>query len=126
TQEFFMIKKNEMGHGVFSPLQIIHHSMGAKLARLVKLKRRFIDNELKKLRLCRTEWQVLLWVGAICPCPQQELLKNLDIDAAHLTRLLIKLEKDKYICREFIDGNRRAFLIRLTDYSKKHIIPYIE
>lgn len=97
-----------------------------QLVKILKLKRQFIDRELKNVNISRTQWQVLLWQHWCGPCSQQELLNYLDIDAAHLTRVLVSLEEKQWITRTTIDGDRRALSICITDYCKEHIIPLIE
>jgi len=71
-------------------------TIGFQLAKILKLKRRFIDIEMKELGLSRTGWQVLFWLTILAPCSQKELLKNLDIDAGHLARvkLLAQVEEN--------------------------------
>lgn len=100
--------------------------VGFQLAKILKLKRHFVDLEMKKLDLSRTQWQVLLWMKILGPCSQKELLKNLDIDAAHLARVLEELEKIKYISRTPVAGDRRSLFIQMTDFSKRKVIPHIE
>lgn len=97
-----------------------------QLVKILKLKRQFIDHELKNLQLSRTQWQVLLSQNALGPCSQKELLNQLDIDAAHLTRVLASLEEKQLIERTTVCGDKRALSIHLTDYCKTHIITQIE
>lgn len=97
-----------------------------QLVKILKLKRQFIDHELKNLQLSRTQWQVLLSQNILGPCSQKELLNQLDIDAAHLTRVLASLEEKQLIERTAVQGDKRALSIHLTDYCKTHIITQIE
>jgi DNA-binding MarR family transcriptional regulator len=59
-------------------------------------------------------------------CSQKELLKNLDIDAGHLARVLEDFEKKEYIVRSPIEGNRRSLFIQLTNYGKTSLMPHIQ
>ncbi len=102
------------------------HSIGYQLAQIVKLKRRLIDIDIKPLGLSRTQWQVLFYMSLLCPCTQQELLNRADIDAAHLARVLEELEKNNYIVRAAVEGDRRALSIQLTAHSKQHLVPHIQ
>ena len=100
--------------------------IGFQLAKIVKLKRHFIDIEMKQLGLSRTGWQVLFWLKILGSCSQKELLKNLDIDAAHLARILEDFETKGYIERSPIKDNRRCLFIEVTQYSKQHLMPQIQ
>jgi DNA-binding MarR family transcriptional regulator len=101
-------------------------TIGFQLAKILKLKRRFIDIEMKELGLSRTGWQVLFWLTILAPCSQKELLKNLDIDAGHLARVLEEFEQKKYIVRSQIEGDRRSLLIQITQYSQQNLIPHMQ
>lgn len=101
-------------------------TIGFQLAKILKLKRRFIDIEMKELGLSRTGWQVLFWLKILGSCSQKELLKNLDIDAAHLARILEDFETKEYITRSPIKGNRRCLFIDVTPYSKQYLMPQIQ
>lgn len=92
----------------------IKESVGFQLIKILKLKRHFIDHEMKKLELSRTEWRVLLWMKILGHCSQKELLKNLEIDAAHLARLLERFEKNKVIVRKQVETDRRSLFVELT------------
>jgi len=104
----------------------ITHTIGFQLAKILKLKRRYIDKEMKALELCRTQWQTLISLNILEPCSQKDLLKYLDIDAAHLARVLETLEKNNYILREPIKDNRRSLLVKMTPHAKKHFVPLME
>jgi MarR family transcriptional regulator for hemolysin len=102
------------------------HSIGFKLAKVLKLKRRYIDIEMKALGLSRTQWQTLTSLNILGPCAQKDLLKNMDIDAAHLARVLESLEKSNYIIRTPIKNNRRSLLVQMTPQSQKRFVPLLE
>lgn len=87
----------------------------SKIAVLAYFKRQCIDQRMKALNLSRTQWQVLSRFNFLPqPCPQQALLKCLDIDRAHLTRTLAQLEKLKLLTRIETPTDRRARFINLT------------
>jgi MarR family transcriptional regulator for hemolysin len=104
----------------------IQETLGFRLVSIVKLKWRMLDTKLKKLGLSRTEWRALLWMKILGPCSQQELLEGLDIDAAHLTRILTKLEKEKLIIRQSVTGDRRSLQVSLSLSAEQKLIPSIE
>ncbi len=108
------------------PSANITTSIGFQLARVLKLKRKFIDGEMKKIGLSRTQWQTLLWMKILGPCSQKELLQNLDIDAGHLTRVLDEFEKNKYITRTAVADDRRALFIQMTKRCEQKLIPHLE
>ena len=70
-------------------------TLGFQLAKMAKLKRQLIDAYVADIGLSKTEWQALFWLNKLGDCTQKELLKNLDVDAGHLARVLEKLEQDK-------------------------------
>ena len=101
-------------------------TIGYQLSKILKLKRRLTDQKMQSLNLSRTQWLTLVWIQIIgSPCWQKDLLANLEIDAAHLTRILAELESRNYIQRTIVDKNRRCLLIDFTDYYIKEIEPFI-
>ncbi len=104
----------------------VENSIGLKLVKVVKLKRHFIDIEIKELGLSRTQWQVLFWLQILGSCTQKELLANLDIDAGHLARVLEEFEKNKYITRSPSKEDRRSLFIQITPYTEQKLLPKIE
>lgn len=104
----------------------IAYPIGVQLAKIIKLKRRYIDKEMKALALCRTQWQTLISLKFIGPCPQKDLLNYLDMDAPQLARILESLEKTNYVTRTPIKNNRRSLWVEMTPHAKKRFIPHIE
>jgi DNA-binding MarR family transcriptional regulator len=79
-----------------------------KLFALVKANEDFIDKEMSQFDLSRTQWKILIRFNFLeVPCPQQQLLKAIDIDAAHLTRVLDQLEKRKLLVRTRLPSDKR-------------------
>jgi DNA-binding MarR family transcriptional regulator len=99
--------------------------IGPQLAKVTNRLRRYIDNEMKIFDLSRTQWQVLCILRNMGPCSQKDLLANLDIDAAHLTRVLDKLECRKYITRDKLDTDRRALFIKMTPLALEQLVPHL-
>ncbi|NNM59112.1 MAG: MarR family transcriptional regulator [Legionellales bacterium] len=93
---------------------------GFKLAKLTRLKRQLLDAYLSKFGLSRTQWQAMFWLDILDnPVPQQDILKNMELDAGHLARVLDQLEKIGYVVRHRAENNRRAVLVTLTTEGKK-------
>jgi len=101
-------------------------TIGFQMLKILKLTRKFLDAEMKALGISRTGWQVLFWMHILGSCSQKELLKNLDIDAGHLARVLEDFEQKEYIVRTPIEGNRRSLFIQMTKYGRKSLMPYVE
>ncbi|MFN7095952.1 MAG: MarR family transcriptional regulator [Gammaproteobacteria bacterium] len=100
----------------------LKNTPGFKLAYLTRQKRQLIDIYLSELSLSRTQWQVLICLQIISPpIYQQDILKNLDIDAAHLARVLEQLETENYITRKQAENNRRCLIIHATKKGEKTI-----
>jgi DNA-binding MarR family transcriptional regulator len=96
------------------------------IAKIFRLKRRIMDAEMKKLDICRSKWQTLIWLKTLGACSQQELLKHLDIDAAHLARVLEAFDREQWIIRTRSSEDRRAVLIDITEKCRSDIMPAIE
>lgn len=101
----------------------VKQSIGSSIAKILKLKRMLLDNKMKSFGLSRTQWQVLLWMKDLGSCSQQQLLTIIDIDAAHLARVLEQLEKDGFVIRTRCKDDRRALLISLTEQCQTNFIP---
>lgn len=101
-------------------------SLGSKLANILRLKRRFIDDNVKPIGLTRTQWQVLFWTKALEPCTQKDLLQKLEMDKGHLARVLADFEKNRIITRYPLPEDRRILLVKLTTLGYKRYIPYLE
>lgn|GEM_PF-6909879 len=99
--------------------------IGPQLAKVTNRLRRYIDNEMKIFDLSRTQWQVLCTLRNMGSCSQKDLLANLDIDAAHLARVLDKLECRKYITRDKLDQDRRALFIKMTPLAIEQLVPHL-
>lgn len=103
-----------------------NYSVGSRLARIMWLKRRFIDIAMKPLNMSRTQWQTLHWLNMLTPCTQKQLLNYMDIDGGQLARTLDEFEKNNIITRKPLVEDRRCLLVELTSYAKKKLIPHLE
>ena len=75
-------------------------TLGADLARLVRLWRALIDHRLKPLKLTQTHWVTLYNISQLPPEQSQiQLAKAIGIEQPSLVRTLDQLEEKKLICR---------------------------
>ncbi|MEQ4923558.1 transcriptional regulator SlyA [Proteus hauseri] len=97
-------------------------TLGADLARLVRLWRALIDHRLKPLKLTQTHWVTLYNISQLPPEQSQiQLAKAIGIEQPSLVRTLDQLEEKKLICRHTCVNDRRAKRIKLTAESEPFI-----
>ncbi|WP_235410163.1 transcriptional regulator SlyA [Proteus terrae] len=97
-------------------------TLGADLARLVRLWRALIDHRLKPLKLTQTHWVTLYNISQLPPEQSQiQLAKAIGIEQPSLMRTLDQLEEKKLICRHTCANDRRAKRIKLTKESEPFI-----
>ncbi|WP_099075263.1 transcriptional regulator SlyA [Proteus alimentorum] len=97
-------------------------TLGADLARLVRLWRALIDHRLKPLKLTQTHWVTLYNISKLPPEQSQiQLAKAIGIEQPSLVRTLDQLEEKKLICRHTCANDRRAKRIKLTKESEPFI-----
>ncbi|MBG2802132.1 transcriptional regulator SlyA [Proteus sp. WDL240414] len=97
-------------------------TLGADLARLVRLWRALIDHRLKPLKLTQTHWVTLYNISQLPPDQSQiQLAKAIGIEQPSLVRTLDQLEEKKLICRHTCANDRRAKRIKLTKESEPFI-----
>ncbi len=91
-----------------------------KLFFLVKINSSLIDKQMKKIDLSRTQWKALIRFNFLKePVTQQQLLKSIDIDRAHLTRTLEQLEQRNLIKRARSSEDKRVHIVSLTKSGEK-------
>jgi MarR family transcriptional regulator for hemolysin len=101
----------------------MYNNLVFNITKLVRLKRKFLDERFSKYGLCRTQWQLLIWLYILGDnITQKLLLVNMDIDAGQLTRTLDGLESMQYIERKNSPKDRRSYLISMTKYAKQNIL----
>ncbi len=105
---------------------LIQNTIGFKIATVLSLKRQLVDIDMKALGLSRTQWQVLLRLKILGPSTQKKLLEHLDIDCAHLTRVLDQLEQDQLVVRTPSEDDRRARVVSLTEQCQQRIMPQMK
>ncbi len=91
-----------------------------KFAFLAKTNTYLIDRKMKQLNLSRTQWKTMVRFNFLpTPYTQQQLLKSIDIDRAHLTRTLDQLEQRNLLTRTRSPHDKRACHLSLTAEGKK-------
>lgn len=98
----------------------IQSQLGYQLLSLVRDNEHWLDREMLPLNLSRTQWKVIARFNFLpAPVGQQDLLKSVDIDRAHMTRTLDQLEERGLVTRERQKQDKRACYIALTASGKK-------
>jgi MarR family transcriptional regulator, transcriptional regulator for hemolysin len=93
-------------------------TIGADLARLVRVWRALIDHRLKPLELTQTQWITLHHINRLPPEQSQiQLAKAIGIEQPSLVRTLDQLEEKGLIIRQTCANDRRAKRIKLTEQS---------
>jgi MarR family transcriptional regulator for hemolysin len=94
-----------------------------QLVQVTHNKRALLDEKMKAHKLCRTQWRALAqFIYLSKPITQQDLLKALDIDPAHLARTLESIEEMDLIKRETVPNNKRARYVLLTPKGEDLLI----
>jgi DNA-binding MarR family transcriptional regulator len=75
----------------------------------------YLEAQTRELGVSPLEGHVLTYLRKYAPAPIHELVRVFGIKQSTLTSLLDRLEKAKLLRRELNPGDRRSFLIHLTD-----------
>jgi DNA-binding MarR family transcriptional regulator len=92
----------------------LEHRFGFLIGDVSRLYGRLYDRRAKRLGLTRAQSRVLTYLTWKGEMNQARLAEWLDITPISLTRLLDRMESCGWIERVASDGDRRAFVIRLT------------
>lgn len=94
---------------------------------LVKLSRRHIDEMAKPLGLTRNEWLVLAFLKHHAdPVTQTEIKNYIGIDNSNLTKLLRKLEDERWLVKKSGIVDKRNKLIALSGKRKRDLAALFE
>lgn len=97
-------------------------TLGMELARLVRVWKILIDQRLKPLEITQKHWITLYNISQLPPEQSQiQLAKAIGIEQPSLVRTLDQLEEKRLITRAACSSDRRAKLIKLTDYAESII-----
>ncbi len=87
------------------------------LSRVQRKMRALFDARVKERGLTLPRARALLILGRGAQLNQRELADELDIETPTLVRLLDGMEKQGFIERQAVEGDRRAKQIVMTDYG---------
>jgi MarR family transcriptional regulator for hemolysin len=73
--------------------------------------RRALNDELASLGITIRQWEVLAWLNLAGPIAQGELAGRMGIEAPTLTRILDRMERDRWIERRDCCHDRRRKLV---------------
>ena len=103
-----------------------HEQLGQLLHLVAKAWRQELDRRLKPLALTRTKWLALIFISRNSSgISQRELAEKMEIGQPAVVALIDRLEKDEYIVRNPVPGDRRVCSLALTA-SGKRLISKIE
>ena len=94
------------------------------MARLEKIKRRFMEEKLKKYKIKGSMFHIILFLNRNPGASQEELVEFIGIDKSGIARKCRRLEDLGYIYHEQSEENRRQYQLYLTS-SGKDILPII-
>lgn len=104
-------------------------AIGSASVRLSKRITRVLNISLKPYSITTEQWSVLRALNESDQISQKELSDRADKDQATVTKILDLLEKNGFVERVANPGDRRSFLIKITEKGKKlalELTPYIE
>ena len=104
---------------------IIHDSQrgaGFLLTDSARLLRKLIDRRLQPLGLSRAQWSVLAILANHEGVSQSQISQELEIEKSTAGRLIDQVEKNGWIERRPIPGDRRLWSIHLTDQARQLLV----
>ena len=99
-----------------------HEQMGQMLHLVAKTWRQQLDRRLKPLGLTRSKWLALVFIArSNGDISQRALADKMEIGEPAVVALLDRLERDQFIVRNPMPGDRRARSLALTTGGKRLI-----
>ena len=99
-----------------------HEQLGQVLHLVAKAWRQQLDGRLKPLGLTRTKWLALIFISrSASGITQRALAGKMEIGEPAVVALIDRLEKDEFIVRNPMPGDRRAKSLALTAPGKRLI-----
>ena len=99
-----------------------HEQLGQVLHLVAKAWRQQLDGRLKPLGLTRTKWLALIFISrSTGGITQRALAEKMEIGEPAVVALIDRLEKDQFIVRNPMPGDRRAKSLALTAPGKRLI-----
>lgn len=79
----------------------------------------YLESHTKELGVSPMEGHVLTFLGSYSPTPIGELVRVFGIKQSTFTSVLDRLEEAGFLRREINPGDRRSFLIHITDSGRE-------
>ena len=98
-----------------------NEQLGQLLHLVAKSWRQELDRRLKPLGLTRTKWLALIFISRSNGISQRVLAEKMEIGEPAIVALIDRLEKDEFIVRNLVPGDRRARSLALTTPGKRLI-----
>ena len=98
-----------------------HEQLGQLLHLVAKSWRQELDRRLKPLGLTRAKWLALIFISRSDGISQRVLAEKMEIGEPAIVALIDRLEKDEFIVRNPVPGDRRARSLALTAPGKRLI-----
>lgn len=89
------------------------------LYRAFHAQRSYLRPSLKEIGLGSGQPKLLAYLWQYGPCSQKQLADYFELDPAGICRMLDSLERNGFIVRDAVQGDRRTGLIRLTDRGRR-------
>jgi MarR family transcriptional regulator for hemolysin len=96
--------------------------LGFLLTEAARLLRKLIDRRLQPLGLTRAQWSVLAILSRRDGLSQSQLADELEIEKATAGRLIDHIEKNGWIERRPIPGDRRLWGLHVTERARPLIV----
>ncbi len=94
-------------------------SIGKWISALYREFQIYINNEMKELGICSSEYIYLVTLGEKEGVNMKTLSDELMIDRAETSRIMKKLEQKGLVVREPCVSDKRAVIVRLTDRGRE-------
>ena len=98
-----------------------HVQLGQLLHLVAKSWRQELDRRLKPLGLTRAKWLALIFISRSDGISQRVLAEKMEIGEPATVALIDRLEKDEFIVRNPVPGDRRSRSLALTRPGKRLI-----
>ncbi len=99
-----------------------HRGAGFLLTDSARLLRKLIDRRLQPLGLSRAQWSVLAILSNHEGVSQSQISHELEIEKSTAGRLIDQVEKNGWIERRPIPGDRRLWSIHLTEQARQLLV----
>lgn len=105
----------EQGNAKYSK----HHKLMEKCIMTSKLHRSYLERELSKTGVFRSQHQLLMYISKFPDASQKDIANHQHVSTATVAVSLKKMEKGGYIIREVDKNDNRYNKIRITEKGQK-------